>query len=331
MIIIRDTQETPSVDTRNYPGNVISVRAGQNLKLTLNMSGSPMPKYNWCKGRESNDILKPNERVNVFSDDSKVAYLGISNVWQEDTDCYILNMKSTAGESRVALKVIILDVPGSVRDLKVREVSANYVVLTWIPSSQDGGSAISGYHVYYRTIEQTEWQEYSTTVVRTVLKISNLVNGGEYSFKVCAANRYGAGSAQSTSNVTCQLGYKPPGPTSAPQVVDVTKETATITWSYPIKDGNHQVEGYNVEMKDKNSILWSKANNALLRKREFKITGLTTGLHYEFRVICVNPAGKSKPSPASDAVAARDPVNQAERVTVVAVIRCNTYLVSTSI
>lgn len=59
-------------------------------------------------------------------------------------------------------------------------------------------------------------------------------------------------------------------------------------------------------MKDRNSILWQKANKTLIRTTHFKVTNISAGLIYEFRVYAENAAGIGKASHPSDAVLAID-------------------------
>jgi len=59
-------------------------------------------------------------------------------------------------------------------------------------------------------------------------------------------------------------------------------------------------------MKDRNSILWQKANKTLIRTTHFKVTTVSAGLIYEFRVYAENAAGIGKASHPSDPVLAID-------------------------
>lgn len=64
--------------------------------------------------------------------------------------------------------------------------------------------------------------------------------------------------------------------------------------------------GYHLQMKDKNSILWQKVNKTVIRATHFKVTNISAGLIYEFKVAAENAAGVSVFSKVSDAVLAID-------------------------
>lgn len=97
-----------------------------------------------------------------------------------------------------------------------------------------------------------------------------------------------------------------PGPPSTPWVTNVTRESITVGWHEPVTNGGSAVIGYHLEMKDRNSILWQKANKTLIRTTHFKVTTISAGLIYEFRVYAENAAGIGKASHPSDPVLAID-------------------------
>lgn len=64
--------------------------------------------------------------------------------------------------------------------------------------------------------------------------------------------------------------------------------------------------GYHLQMKDRNSILWQRVNKTVIRATHLKVTNISAGLIYEFKVAAENAAGVSAFSKVSDPVLAID-------------------------
>lgn len=101
---------------------------------------------------------------------------------------------------------------------------------------------------------------------------------------------------------------KPEAP-SKPEIIDVTKSTATLKWLPPSFDGGSPIINYIVEMKPSSTYKWLPASqNILVPDTSFLVKDLVDGAEYEFRVFAENKAGPSGPSPPSQTIAARDPI-----------------------
>lgn len=64
--------------------------------------------------------------------------------------------------------------------------------------------------------------------------------------------------------------------------------------------------GYHLQMKDRNSILWQRVSKTVIRATHLKVTNISAGLIYEFKVAAENAAGLGAFSKVSDAVLAID-------------------------
>ena len=82
----------------------------------------------------------------------------------------------------------------------------------------------------------------------------------------------------------------------------------TVSWKVPANDGKATILGYMLEKREATELTWGKVNRRPVIDRTLKAVQLTEGSEYEFRVIAMNKAGLGKPSDASNAALAVDPV-----------------------
>uniref|UniRef100_A0A8C0VSW3 Titin n=1 Tax=Cyanistes caeruleus TaxID=156563 RepID=A0A8C0VSW3_CYACU len=299
-VIAKDIEIQPSVELLF---NTFTVKAGDDLKIDIPFRGRPLPTTSWKK---DGNPLKQTTRVNVQTSKTLTS-LSIKEATNEDLGHYELHLSNTAGSTTASLTVIVLDRPGPPTDVKIDEVSADSVTLSWKPPAYDGGCHISNYIVEKRDTTTTTWEVVSAAVARTSIKVSRLVTGSEYQFRVCAENRYGKSTYTNSPSVVAEYPFKPPGPPGTPRVAHATKSFMIVTWQVPVNDGGSVVLGYHLEHKERSSILWTKVNRSLITDTQMKVTGLDEGLMYEYRVYAENIAGIGKCSKACEPVAARDP------------------------
>ena len=90
-----------------------------------------------------------------------------------------------------------------------------------------------------------------------------------------------------------------PGAPGAPEVVNQTKDSATITWSPPSMDGGSPVHNYRIEQKSTHEFQWKLVTHDQILTNTYTIYGLKEGVDYEFRVAAQNKAGYGDWSNAS--------------------------------
>uniref|UniRef100_A0A3B3Z9V5 Titin n=1 Tax=Periophthalmus magnuspinnatus TaxID=409849 RepID=A0A3B3Z9V5_9GOBI len=83
-----------------------------------------------------------------------------------------------------------------------------------------------------------------------------------------------------------------------------------VCWERPEHDGGSRINTYIIERRDKTGLRWVKCNKRTVTDLRFKVSGLTPGHEYEFRVFAENNAGLSQPSPSSPFYKAIDTIFQ---------------------
>uniref|UniRef100_A0A8C5WXH0 Titin n=1 Tax=Laticauda laticaudata TaxID=8630 RepID=A0A8C5WXH0_LATLA len=235
-----------------------SVLAGEDLKVDVPFVGRPKPTVTWLK---DNVPLRQTTRVNEENTENNTL-LTIKEACKEDVGQYLVKLTNSAGEATEILSIIVLDKPGPpTGPVKMDEITADSITISWEPPKYDGGSSINNYIVEKRDTSTTAWQVVSATVARTTLKVSRLKTGSEYQFRIAAENRYGKSTYLTSEPVVAQYPYK-----------------------LPVSDGGSRIIGYHLERKERNSILWVKLNKTAILDTKFKTTGLEEGVKEAVRI-----------------------------------------------
>ena len=82
------------------------------------------------------------------------------------------------------------DKPTPPRNLSVTALTADSADVQWETPDSDGGSPVTHYVVEKRDVERKAWQEV-VKVTELTGHITDLRDGGQYLFRVSAANEYG--------------------------------------------------------------------------------------------------------------------------------------------
>ena len=87
-----------------------------------------------------------------------------------------------------------LDPPGKPKPPTVSEIFKDSCIVTWEPPSHDGGSPITGYHLERRVTSSNRWIFVTRDAISdTTFKVTDLIEGNEYEFRVAAENKVGTG------------------------------------------------------------------------------------------------------------------------------------------
>jgi predicted phage tail protein len=174
-------------------------------------------------------------------------------------------------------------------------VGSGQVGIGWLAPASTGGSPITGY-VIQRSPNGAAWTTLTVTgATARTYKATGLANGTRYYFRVLARNAVGDTASATVSAVPRTVASAPRSVTATPGSRQVK-----LTWAAPSSNGGSAITGYVVQRWT--GTKWSTITTAAASARSFTATGLSNGTRYSFRVIAVNGAGFSTPSPTVSAV-----------------------------
>uniref|UniRef100_A0AAR2K2P1 Titin n=1 Tax=Pygocentrus nattereri TaxID=42514 RepID=A0AAR2K2P1_PYGNA len=165
------------------------VKSGGSVCLRIAFKGKPAPSASW---------IKVDGELSVMSDittTENFTCLTIENCTRTDSGKYTLALENNSGSKSVTFTVKVLDTPGAPGPLTFKDVTRGALTLTWEPPVNDGGARVHHYLVEKREASRRTWTEAAPKCTETRLRVSDLLEGVPYFFKVMAENQYGLGEA----------------------------------------------------------------------------------------------------------------------------------------
>ena len=181
--------------------------------------------------------------------------------------------------------------PGQARGVTIGILNGQFLI-TWSAPANDGGSAITGYTVQWKSGSQSfgdPSREHTTGASSTSYLITGLTNGTEYTVRVIAVNAVGDGPPSNERKST------PVGPPDAPPNVQAGSghQQLTVSWGAP-NDGGSAITEYTLQWKSGGQNFTSSRQRTIAApSRTDTIPSLTNGTEYTVRVIAVNAVGDS--------------------------------------
>uniref|UniRef100_A0A3P9LA78 Myomesin 3 n=1 Tax=Oryzias latipes TaxID=8090 RepID=A0A3P9LA78_ORYLA len=175
------------------------------------------------------------------------------------------------------------------------------VLLQWEePADKDG---ILGYYLYYSETAKQNWKTVNNKpVVKTRFTVHGLKTRREYVFRVKSVSRAGNSRYSDESGpIMVKSAINVPSAPSAICLLLCTGSEMVLGWRAPSCKGGNPVQGYYLDQREKGTETWREVNVKPAKKRQFKVSDLTQGHFYQFRVFAANLAGVGKPSDASEA------------------------------
>ena len=173
-------------------------------------------------------------------------------------------------------------------------LSSNIAYLSWSTPVANGGSVITGYVVQMSTDNGATWSTATTTTAALrSARVSGLVGGTAYAFRVLAVNAVGTSTASNTVTLTPTIVGLPRPPASISAVVNTT--SGTVSWS-AVTSTVAPITDYVVEYSVNNSGVWSVWNDGVSTNTSATLTGMTPDVPVSLRVKAVNSVGTSPAS-----------------------------------
>ena len=131
----------------------------------------------------------------------------------------------------------LLDHPGPPQGpMKVTDVTKETCVVSWKPPLDNGGCPIESYIVEKQDIGRGGWTPAGDVHGdNTSLRVTKLIPGKEYLFRVRAVNKEGESDTLETTGTTLAKNpYDEPNAPSQPNITDWDKDHVDVEWTKPV-------------------------------------------------------------------------------------------------
>uniref|UniRef100_A0A3Q4HHD5 Titin n=1 Tax=Neolamprologus brichardi TaxID=32507 RepID=A0A3Q4HHD5_NEOBR len=221
-----------------------------DTKYTVPVAGHPKPIITWTKDGVA---LKQTTRVNV-TDSAQTTTLTIKDATREDGGMYTISVSNDLGSKNATVDVITLDKPGPpTGPVKLDDISAESITLSWEPPTYTGGCPISNYiPVIGRPVPKVEWKKDGQALKETTrINVSSALDSGQYVLTL-----HNVAGTRSIA-INCKV-LDRPGPASGPLTVSgLTAEKCTLSWGPPQENGGAEIMHYIVEKRETSRLAWT--------------------------------------------------------------------------
>uniref|UniRef100_A0A672NWE0 Titin n=1 Tax=Sinocyclocheilus grahami TaxID=75366 RepID=A0A672NWE0_SINGR len=296
-ILVKEEVQKPVLDLK-FVGTVV-VKAGESVRLEAGLRGKPQPEVTWVKEKTTGD----NPRISIDTGHDYSKFL-LTKTKRSDTGKYVVTATNSAGSFTAYANVTVLDIPGPVRDMKVSGISTDKCRVVWDPPEDDGGCEVDSYILEKCETRRMVWSTYSASIVTNYCNVTRLVEGNEYIFRVRAENKMGTGPPMESKPITYLkfcikimcffLPFKgEPDPPKKMDILEITKNSATLGWLKPLRDGGSKINGYIVEYQQDGQPEDKWTLYAVVKDLTIVVAGLKENTKYRFRVAARNAIGCS--------------------------------------
>ncbi|CAB1457459.1 unnamed protein product, partial [Pleuronectes platessa] len=282
--------------------NLITVVAGNKLRLDVEITGEPAPTVCWMKGDQ---VVAANEgRVRVETEKTTSSFV-MEGAVMGDEGPYSITVTNPFGEDKVELFIKVVDLPNPPENVRCLSVGEDCGTITWDPPAFDGGVPIKGYLLERKKVGSPRWTKLNFDPYEsTTYEAKKMIEGVQYEMRVFTVNSIGVSQPSENSQP-----FMPIAPTSEPtrlMVDDVTDTTCALKWLPPDRIGAGGIDGYIIEYCKEGSDQWVQANKTPVEKNQYRVKDLPMGEKMLFRVVAVNIAGRSPPARLAQAVTIKE-------------------------
>ena len=166
----------------------------------------------------------------------------------------------------------------------------NNGTLTWVPPTNNGGGAITGYSVKRSTDGGATFTTLISNLNATSFTTALPPKGATYTFAVAAINSGGSSLNSTTVSYSSQTSV--PGAPAMPTTSFTADGLLTVTWRAPVDNGGSAITSYKLQRLI--NAQWSTIREGIAL--EAKLTREAPGTSYSLRVIAVNAIGEGAAS-----------------------------------
>ena len=278
------------------PGLTVRASGSTEIKLTWTKpdgNGSEINRYELDVSNDGNDWSTLSDSIS--DNDSEYVHSGLSS---GTTKYYRIRAWNGNGAGQWSITRSAQTDSGGPEApvLTAMPVSERQIDLSWTEPA-DNGSSITGYWVERSVSSDGPWERLTSNRSMTYSD-TDLYRGTKRYYRVAATNRVGTGPYSNLESAT-SIGAPATAPESPTllRLSNVDRNQVTIAWDAPDNDGGAPVSGYEYEVappcQDQPAVNCGFTGNDIKTATgsSARISGLSTGGAYYFRVRAVNPIG----------------------------------------
>lgn len=200
-VVIKEPVIEPTADLSSITNQLITCKLSSNFTIDIPISGRPAPKVTW---KLEEIKLKDTDRVSITTTTERTT-LVVKDSKRSDSGKYYLILENAAGVKIFTVTVVVVGRPTPPKGpVKISGVSSESCTLSWSEPAEDGGSEIVNYIVEKRESGSASWQVVNSSVKRTTIKVTHLTKYMEYTFRVCAENKFGVSKSIESAAVVIE-------------------------------------------------------------------------------------------------------------------------------